>query len=595
MTRAHSALAIASVALSPTCGAALSLYPRRQQTPIKAPSGTGLFGKRTGRATPRWVPSFQAYKSTISQLQSTKEKAEADLFFLEDEISADIHVNGHAKTPAPPSHPPKPPAPVGPTFLEKLGESETFKQIFNPTIAKNVPQTTIQGAAVNGAFLTLLTSFLLFGPLSLPSLSTLVAAATAGIITAYLSIIEGGAGDFLRGVGKTTSEFTEMIVTEVEQMKVADALTEKPKAKTAAGKKKAAPKKAPTIKDVADAMNMPLTEGLTAEEAEEVRTARVNGGGAPAPSKSAPTEVTEGQTAEEAMAARKAKEEEAARLAEEKKVAAAAAAEKKRKQEEEAAAKAKAKEEAKAKAAAEEEARAKAAAEEEARMRAEEEARAKAAAEEEARMAKLVEEEARAKAAAEEEARLAKLAEEEEQRRLEAQAEAAREAVRLMEEQEALMDDEDDEDEDELDDDDWEASVRLANELQGMPNIGGDVMDDIGDDFLRNEIDNLSQEEEDALGKAAREAVRKYEEEMATKSSQKQAVRSSWDDEMAATPSPPPAAKVGEDAINGLDEAAADVDYSKMTVAQLKDELRSKGLKVGGKKAELIERLESSA
>lgn len=37
-----------------------------------------------------------------------------------------------------------------------------------------------------------------------------------------------------------------------------------------------------------------------------------------------------------------------------------------------------------------------------------------------------------------------------------------------------------------------------------------------------------------------------------------------------------------------------DAGYSEMTVVQLKDELRAKGLKVSGKKAELIERLESS-
>ena len=36
------------------------------------------------------------------------------------------------------------------------------------------------------------------------------------------------------------------------------------------------------------------------------------------------------------------------------------------------------------------------------------------------------------------------------------------------------------------------------------------------------------------------------------------------------------------------------IDYSSMTVTQLKDELRSRGLKVSGKKAELIERLESA-
>ena len=35
-------------------------------------------------------------------------------------------------------------------------------------------------------------------------------------------------------------------------------------------------------------------------------------------------------------------------------------------------------------------------------------------------------------------------------------------------------------------------------------------------------------------------------------------------------------------------------DFESMTVAQLKDVLRSRGLKVGGRKAELIERLRSS-
>lgn len=51
-----------------------------------------------------------------------------------------------------------------------------------------------------------------------------------------------------------------------------------------------------------------------------------------------------------------------------------------------------------------------------------------------------------------------------------------------------------------------------------------------------------------------------------------------------------------EMAINGefLEEPKPSLDLSKMTVAQLKDECRSRGLKVGGKKAELIERLENA-
>ena len=60
----------------------------------------------------------------------------------------------------------------------------------------------------------------------------------------------------------------------------------------------------------------------------------------------------------------------------------------------------------------------------------------------------------------------------------------------------------------------------------------------------------------------------------------------------------PPSEEVIEDVEEEVKEAPApqtsNGDYSKMTVAELKEELRSKGLKVSGKKAELIERLESS-
>ncbi|MGV2389777.1 MAG UNVERIFIED_CONTAM: SAP domain-containing protein [Microcystis novacekii LVE1205-3] len=40
-----------------------------------------------------------------------------------------------------------------------------------------------------------------------------------------------------------------------------------------------------------------------------------------------------------------------------------------------------------------------------------------------------------------------------------------------------------------------------------------------------------------------------------------------------------------------IDNVSAMVDFESMTVAQLKDELKARGLKVGGKKSELIERL----
>ena len=646
MTKVHSALVVATVALSPSCSTGLSLQPRGPQTAATTQhnkqigeSRGRLFGKRpSGSGSSAWMlPSFRSSKY-FPRFQTPKEKEEP--FFTDTE--------GGDDAPKPSAYQEKFlfPSPEDPLHSSDSPPNELLEQlVLNPKIATDVPSDVIQGAAINGSFLTLLTSYLLFGPLSIPSLTTLTAAASVGIVTAYVSITEGVAGDVVRSVGEMTMEVTDKILDWVGSLGGGGTVVDRtiPTKEAAAPKptKAAAPKKMetanpPVRRDVAK--SMPLTEGLTAEEAEEVRVTRLVGS-APVAKSSAPTRVAEGQTAEEAMEARTAREEEIARLAEElmgeehaavkekrRQEEAAAAAKKKREEEEASAARAKSEEEeARLKALAEEEARIRAEeeaaaraakAEEEARMRAEEEARLKAAAaEEEARIradeekarARVEEEEARIRAEEEsraleaearkmEEARLAKLAEEEEQRRLEEQAEAARAAVRIMEEQEALMEDEDEDEDDELDDEDWEASVRLANELQGTPSpsMGGDVMDEISDEMLQTEINDLSAEEEDALGKAAREAVRKYEEEMATKSSRKEAVKSSWDDEMAVTPGE-------EEPINGVstEEAAAPAaapaeDYSKMTVAQLKDVLRSKGLKVSGKKAELVERLASS-
>ena len=730
------ALLVATAALSPpSCTTALSLLPRQRNGPVqKPPINTGhLFGRKSAPSsrpsTQQWMlPSFQQTKFLLSQqlLRATtkdKEEEEAASVFFAEETDEKVWAVKPPNSPPPESDekdvaamPVTSTASSETTIAEQIGSafisssdsddssepsvgeqilgSQLVEPLLNPTIIKDVPFNTIMGAAANGSFLTLLTSLMLFGVFSISKLSTLVAAASAGIIAAYISITEGTPGDFYRGLGKSTVEVTEWALDKFDEVrgekeigKVANALLEKPKV-SAPAKEKSAPKKKRDEKVVEAEDSMPLTEGLTAEEAEEVRTARVTGGGRKISAAKA-TDVAEGQTGEEAAEAREARLDAAdeaaktlniasvdydagARLAFEaagspgafddfkatyleetsamvaKKFQDAIAAEDKaarvaaEMKEAEARAKAATEEEARlraeeeARAAAEEQARLKAEEEaqaaeeqrllEERALRAEDEARAKAAeaqakaaaeelarlkAEEEAQAAeeqRLLEEqalraeeearakaaEAQAKAAAEELAQL-KAEEEaqaaEEQRLLAEQAEAAREAVRVMEEQEALMSD-DDGDDDELDDDDWEAAVALANELQGTPSpsVGGDVMDDIGDDLLQMEIDSLTTEEEDALGKAAREAVRKYEEEMAMKKSEKQAVRSSWDDEMVGTPSMTGAFQVeAEDAPSG---PAATVDYSKMTVAKLKDELRSRGLKVSGKKAELIERLQ---
>jgi len=165
---------------------------------------------------------------------------------------------------------------------------------------------------------------------------------------------------------------------------------------------------------------------------------------------------------------------------------------------------------------------------------------------------------------------------------LEEQAEAAREAVRLMAEQEALMADDEEDDDDFMDDDDWEASVLLANELAGIG--GASAEDKIMDELLQVEMGDLSEEEEAALGKAARAAVLKYEQEMKERGSIP--VEDDEDEEEE---------EIFEPEVVEPTTKESNTDYSSMTVAELKDILRSKGLKVGGKKAELIERLEESS
>ena len=131
---------------------------------------------------------------------------------------------------------------------------------------------------------------------------------------------------------------------------------------------------------------------------------------------------------------------------------------------------------------------------------------------------------------------------------------------------------------DELNQQDWDASVQLANELSGFDQ---GFRSDKTDDILKVELGDLTQDEEELLGKAAREAVRKYEEEMQMKRKSKEAIQSSWN-EMSVSDG------VMDDQEDGI------VDYSQMTVAELKDILRGKGLKVSGKKGDLIARLMSS-
>lgn len=220
-----------------------------------------------------------------------------------------------------------------------------------------------------------------------------------------------------------------------------------------------------------------------------------------------------------------------------------------------------------------------------AEMKAKEEEAARLAEEE----AKLAEE---AAMLAEEEA---KLAEEEAARLAEEEAKLAEEeAARLAEEEERLAAEEEEEEEesdDEIDEDDWEESIQLAQKLDGFTEqMNGDSdqwkeAQDLAKQLAleSNEEVTAQMDEPDMedLGRAARAAVEQYEAQMKQESEfeekikhkqQGQAVESSSSDS----------------------ESNDATDFESMKVVELKDELRSRGLKVSGRKAELIERLKQS-
>ena len=118
-----------------------------------------------------------------------------------------------------------------------------------------------------------------------------------------------------------------------------------------------------------------------------------------------------------------------------------------------------------------------------------------------------------------------------------------------------------------LDGADWEASVRLAQELDGGIAGADELLEALRELDEKNELLDAAEEGEDEedLARMAREAVEQYEAD------QMGASAAAADDGAA----PAPAA-----------------DYTTLTVAKLKNELRSRGLKVGGNKADLVGRLQ---
>merc|ERR1711862_987554 len=126
----------------------------------------------------------------------------------------------------------------------------------------------------------------------------------------------------------------------------------------------------------------------------------------------------------------------------------------------------------------------------------------------------------------------------------------------------AAMADQEDLDGPFIDEDAWNASVDLAKQLD--PELYEDDDGDeevINNDFLSREKQEMEIENNNidlTIAEPKRATVTKDVEE------KKQEQREQWAD-----------------------------NFDKMTVAQLKEELRSQGLKVSGRKAELIERLRS--
>ena len=313
MTKLHSAIAIAALTSAPSV-AALSLNNRRPMSHTHISSNN-----RRATSTTQWMlpnnirsafGSFQQRSSNFLPFHAIMEKPKDESSDSSSEEEKEEDEGKAWVVPTPPSSPP-PPKPVitesraaADTEENVLGEkiaSEIINPlIVNPSIKQEVPSDVIQGAFINGSFLAFLTAYFIYGPF-IPLLQTIVAAFSIGVITSYVSITEGSAGEFVRSVGKFTKDVTDMAVSQVEEWQESGQLDKV--SKTIGSGAKSLMDTA--VKEVAARQEEPiiqLSEGSTAEEAEAIRKARVEGKSfafedAGIPSK---TQVAEGMTADEA-------------------------------------------------------------------------------------------------------------------------------------------------------------------------------------------------------------------------------------------------------------------------------------------------------
>ena len=123
-----------------------------------------------------------------------------------------------------------------------------------------------------------------------------------------------------------------------------------------------------------------------------------------------------------------------------------------------------------------------------------------------------------------------------------------------------------------IDEDDWNASIDLAKQLDPELYQNDNDHFDI-DTILRDKVqEEIIKDEPIPLRRASSienpsEIMDKLEAETKQREEEKRMLREEWDDHEVTD------------------------NYEQMTVAQLKEQLRNQGLKVSGRKAELIERL----
>jgi len=158
---------------------------------------------------------------------------------------------------------------------------------------------------------------------------------------------------------------------------------------------------------------------------------------------------------------------------------------------------------------------------------------------------------------------------------------------------------------DEIDDDDWQASIQLAEGLSTDVNgstgnwdaarqLAKDLVDEPEDEPIDFNTPGLSDEKRmELIGHAARAAVEKFEaakheeeefevQEKSKRNEMKSLLQKEGMNGLNTEPEPQPASSKQDTEV---------LNYEKMTVVLLKDALRSRGLKMSGRKAELIERL----